>query len=148
MADFDQLMAQKDYPAIDARSSEFTSTVLQDSQRQQQLRVALRIAADAKGAISQASAKQSTGDIDGAWEIVQRALTEWPESIELNKIRGDLADKAGTFALAIGKAQEAENQQELGLSLSWYSVAQHLYPGSTLAKEGISRLSNAILNKN
>jgi hypothetical protein len=67
--------------------------------------------------------------------------------VKLNSLRADLAGKAADFVSAINKAQEAENRQEYGFSLTWYAVAQQTYPASQIANSAIERISKEIMDK-
>ena len=143
---FDRLLAQRDFSGVYDQRSEFAAALADDQSRLKQLEAAIKMVDEERVAIEKAKALQSTGDIDGAWEIIEVAVSQWPENVELIKMRGDLSDGAADFALAIGKAQYAESQDELGYSLSWYAVAQHDYPVSAIARDGIARLTKEILD--
>ena len=57
----------------------------------------------------------------------------------------ELSGRASDFVAAIDKARDAEAKRNFGYSLTWYLNAQHLYPPSALANDGIQRLSNLLL---
>jgi hypothetical protein len=147
LGDFDQLTAEHDYVAISDNRMEFFSAISNDTKRQQQLKDALEKVNAADAAVEKANVMKSHGDVDGAWEIIQLAIQEWPDNVRLNKLRGELADKAADFVSAIHKAQEAESRRELGYSLTWYAIAQHDYSASVFAAQAIPRVSKSILER-
>jgi tetratricopeptide (TPR) repeat protein len=144
---FDRLLAERDFPGVYIQRSEFANALTDDSSRSNQLEAAVKKVDAERSALEKAKALQATGDVNGAWETIEVAVANWPENVELIKMRGTLSDGAAEFARAIGRAQYAESQNELGYSLSWYAVAQHNYPVSALARDGIARLTKQILGR-
>ena len=147
LAEFDRLVAENNYQAIFDRQLAFAPAMKNDPKRQEQLKAALEKVKIVETAVEKATLMQSNGDVDGAWETVQLAIKDLPLDVKLNSLRGDLAAKGADFVSAISKAQDAENKQELGFSLSWYAIAQRSYPASQIANAAIDRLSKEILAK-
>lgn len=145
LEDFDRLVAENNYQAIYDKQLAFAPAMKDDKKRQDQLKSALEKVRVVETAVEKASLMQSNGDFDGAWETVQLAIKDLPEDVKLNSLRGDLAAKGADFVSAISKAQDAENKQELGFSLSWYAIAQRYYPASQIANQAIDRISKTIL---
>jgi len=100
----------------------------------------------AEEAEEKANAMVMAGDVDGAWETVETASKDWPDDVKLNKMLADLSERGADFVSAVNKAREAESKKELGYSLTWYVNAQGLYPASTIANDGIDRVSKLILS--
>jgi tetratricopeptide (TPR) repeat protein len=147
LGEFDRLVAENNYRSIYDKQLVFAPAMKDDPKRQDQLKEALAKVQLAETAVEKATLMQSNGDIDGAWETVQLAVKDLPDDVKLNSLRADLAEKGADFVSAISKAQDAENKQELGYSLSWYAIAQRYYPASQIANEAIDRISKAILAK-
>ena len=147
LEDFDRLASENNYRAIYDKQLLFAPAMKDDVKRQDQLKAALGKVKIAETAIEKATLMQSNGDVNGAWETVQFAIKDLPDDNKLNSIRADLAGKSAEFVSAINKAQDAEIRQELGFSLSWYAVAQRIYPASQIANQAIDRLSKTILIK-
>jgi tetratricopeptide (TPR) repeat protein len=143
---FDRHLAQRDFQDVYDKRSELAIALTDDPSRSKQLKAAIEMVQEERAAVEKAKALQATGDVDGAWETIHVAFALWPENVELIKMRSTLSDGAVEFARAIGKAQSAESQRQLGYSLSWYAVALHDYPLSTLARDGIARLTKEILD--
>jgi hypothetical protein len=144
--DFDRLEKDQNYREIFDRQLEFALAVKGDSTREQQLKDALEKVGKAKVAEEKANALVMNGDVDGAWETVQAAVKDWPDDTKLNKLLADLSGRSADFVSALNKAREAEAKKEYGFSLSWYVTAQGLYPPSSIANDGIDRLSKLILS--
>jgi lipopolysaccharide biosynthesis regulator YciM len=140
-------VAENNYWAIYDKQIAFAPAMKDDAKRQDQLKTALDKVKTAETAIEKATLMQSNGDVDGAWETVQLAVKSLPDDIKLNSLRGDLAGKGAEFVSAINKAEDAENKQEYGYSLSWYAVAQRRYPASEIANQAIDRITKLILAK-
>ena len=69
-----------------------------------------------------------------------------PNDNKLNRQLADLAGRASDFVAAVDKAREAEAKKNIGYSLTWYLNAQHIYPPSVIANDGIDRLSKILLS--
>jgi hypothetical protein len=147
LEEFDRLVAEDNYQAIFDQQLAFAPAMKDDLKRQGQLKAALEKVKIVETAVEKATLMESNGDVDGAWETVQLAVKDLPLDVKLNSLRGDLAAKGADFVSAISKAQDAENKQELGYSLSWYAIAQRSYPASQIANQAIDRISKAILTK-
>ena len=145
-SDFDRLEQDQNYRAIFDRKLEFALAVKGDSTREQQLKDALEKVEKAEEAEEKANAMVLAGDVDGAWETVEIAAKDWPDDVKLNKMLADLSERGADFVSALNKAQDAESKKELGYSLTWYVNAQGLYPASTIANDGIDRVSKLILS--
>jgi hypothetical protein len=144
--DFDRLEQDQNFRAIFDRKLEFALAVKGDTTREQQLKDALEKVEKAEEAEQKANAMVMAGDVDGAWETVEIASKDWPDDVKLNKLLADLSERGADFVSALNKAQEAESKKELGYSLTWYVNAQGLYPASTIANDGIDRVSKLILS--
>ncbi len=144
--DFDRLEKDANYRAIFDRKLEFALAVKDDTARQQQLKDALEKVEKAEEAEQKANAMAIAGDVDGAWETVETAVNNWPDDVKLNKLLAQFSERGADFVSAVNKAREAESKKELGYSLTWYVNAQSLYPASTIANDGIDRISKLVLS--
>ena len=144
--DFDRMEQDQNYRGIFDKKLEFAIAVKGDATREQQLKDALEKVEKAEEAEQKANAMVMAGDIDGAWETVDLASKDWPDDVKLNKLLADLSERGADFVSALNKASEAESKKELGYSLTWYVNAQGLYPASSIANDGIDRVSKLILS--
>ena len=146
VAEFDRLIQEQNYRAIYDKQLAFAPAVQGDAPREEQLKTALEKVQKAEMASEKANALILNGDVDGAWETVSQASKDWPDDNKLNKLLADLSGRATDFVTAINKARDAEAKKNIGYSLSWYLNAQHLYPPSLIANDGIDRLSKQLLS--
>jgi hypothetical protein len=144
--DFDRMVQDQNLRGIFDRKLEFAIAVKGDTTREQQLKDALEKVEKAEEAIQKADAMVLAGDVDGAWETIKLATNDWPDDNKLNKMLADLSERGADFVSALNKAQEAESKKELGYSLTWYVNAQGYYPASSIANDGIQRVSKMILS--
>jgi tetratricopeptide (TPR) repeat protein len=145
VTEFDRLEQEQNYRAIFDKQLVFAPAVHGDAQREDQLKAALEKVQKSEAASEKANALVLNGDVYGAWETIQAAAKDWPDDNKLNKQLADLSGRATDFVAAINKARDAEAKKNIGFSLTWYLNAQHIYPPSTIANDGIDRLSKLLL---
>ena len=143
--DFDRLVQDQNWREIFAQQLAFALAVKGDSTREQQLKDAIMKVESAEMASEKANLLVMNGDVDGAWETIEAAAKDWPDDVKLNKLLASLSERSADFVSAINSARDAEAKKEFGYSLTWYVNAQSIYPGSTIANDGIDRLSKQIL---
>ena len=145
-SEFDRLVKEQNYREIFDKQLAFATAVRGDATRVQQLKDALTTVQKAEMASGKASMLVMNGDVDGAWETIELAAKDWPDDTKLNKLLASLSERSADFVSAVNKARDAEAKKELGYSLTWYVNAQSIYPASTIAHEGIDRVSKLILS--
>jgi tetratricopeptide (TPR) repeat protein len=146
VTEFDRLIQDQNYRAIFDKQLVFAPAIHGDTQREDQLKTALEKVAKAETASEKANALVLNGDVYGAWEAVQQAAKDWPDDNKLNRQLADLSGRATDFVAAVNKARDAEAKKNIGYSLTWYLNAQHIYPPSSIANDGIDRLSKVLLS--
>jgi len=146
VAEFDRLVQEGNDRVIFDRQLVFAPAIQGDVPREEQLKAALRRVQKAEAASQKADALVLNGDVYGAWETVQQAVKDWPDDSKLNKQLADLAGRAVDFVEAVNRAREAEARKNFGYGLTWYLNAQHIYPPSIFANDGIDRLSKLLLS--
>ena len=146
VTEFDRLVQDQNYRGIFDKQLAFAPAIQGDAQREGQLKNALEKVQKAEMASEKANTLIMNGDVDGAWETINQASKEWPDDNKLNRLLADLSGRATDFVAAVNKARDAEAKKNVGYSLSWYLNAQHLYPPSMIANEGITRLSKQLLS--
>jgi hypothetical protein len=144
--EFDQLVHDQNYRKIFENQLAFAAAVKGDTTREQQLKDALEKVQKAEMASEKANLLVMNGDIAGAWETIELATKDLPDDMKLNKLLASLSGRSADFVSALDKAREAEVKKELGYSLTWYVNAQSFYPASTIANDGIERISKQLLN--
>lgn len=146
VTEFDRLIQEQNYRAIFDKQLAFAPAIHGDAQREGQLKTALEKVQKAEMASEKANELILNGDVNGAWETITQASKEWPDDNKLNKLLADLSGRATDFVAAVNKARDAEAKKNVGYSLTWYLNAQHIYPPSMIANEGIDRLSKQLLS--
>jgi hypothetical protein len=145
LADFDQLLSQGNIRQIYNDKLRFIVAVSTSPERQAKLKKVLDDMQTIETAIARAEELKRRGDSIGAWEAVERASQQFPDDIELNRLRGSLSSEAARFVQCLKTAQQLEAQGQTGASLAWYLKAQRLSPFSDFAREGVERLSKKIM---
>src|SRR4029077_6051457 len=142
LVDFDQLLSQKNYRQILDDKMRFIAATAMYPQKQEQLRKVLEDMQAIETSIIQAQEIEKRGDYAGAWESAEKAFRNFPDDNKLNQVRANLTTKAADFVHAIRQAEELEQKEQPGSSLSWYLKAQSEYPGSEFARQGVDRSSH------
>jgi hypothetical protein len=145
LVDFDQLLSQKNYRQILDDRMRFIAATAMYPERQEQLRKVLENMQVIETSIIQAQEIEKRGDYAGAWESAEKAFRNFPDDNKLNQVRANLTTKAADFVHAIRQAEELEQKEQPGSSLSWYLKAQNEYPASEFARQGVNRLTKQIL---
>jgi tetratricopeptide (TPR) repeat protein len=145
LAEFDRLVEEQNDRAICEKQLVFAPAVQGDPAREDELKSALEKVQKAESASEKANALVLAGDVYGAWETLQQAVKDWPDDNDLNRQLTELTGRASDFVAAINRARDAEARRNFGYSLTWYLNAQHIYPPSAIANDGIQRLSNVLL---
>jgi hypothetical protein len=145
LVDFDQLLSQKNYRQILDDKMRFIAATAMYPERQEQLRKVLEDMQVIETSIIQAQEIEKRGDYAGAWESAEKAFRNFPDDNKLNQVRANLTTKAADFVHAIRQAEELEQKEQPGSSLSWYLKAQSEYPASEFARQGVDRLTKQIL---
>ena len=143
--DFDQLLSQKNYRQILDDRMRFIAATAMYPEKQGQLRKVLEDMQVIETSIIQAQEIEKRGDYAGAWESAEKAFRNFPDDNKLNQVRANLTTKAADFVHAIRQAEELEQKEQPGSSLSWYLKAQNEYPASEFARQGVNRLTKQIL---
>jgi len=144
--EFDRLVKEQNYRQVFDKQLAFAAAVQGDMAREEQMKTALEKVKKAEMASEKANMLVMNGDVNGAWETVELATKDWPDDEKLNKLLANLSGRSADFVSALNKARDAESKKELGYSLTWFVTAQNYYPASTIANDGIDRISKLILS--
>ena len=143
--DFDRLFAQKNYRQIFDDKVRYIAATAMFPDRQEKLKTILDRVQGAEAALLRATELAKRGDPAGAWESVEHGFSDYPDDPKLNQARADFTTQAAEFVRSVRTAQEMERKQQVGSSLAWYLRALQDYPNSEIAREGIDRISSAIV---
>lgn len=148
MNDFDHLLQQKNYRAIDQDKGRFLIATANSPDRQKQLEKVITDMATINLTIQKAEAIAKRGDKYGAWETIESIYKDYPDDNQLNQQRATLTTEASDLVKSLSQAKKLEESNQPGSSLAWYLRAQHIYPSSDFAQEGIARLINQLFPGN
>ncbi len=94
--------------------------------------------------LKEAETFYNRGHAAAAWELVDIAIKQQPNSLELAQAKALYSGKAAKFANTIGKAQDYESLSAVSAqALTWYLMAEAIHPDSQYAREGIDRVITA-----
>ncbi len=145
--DFDRLMKQKNYRAIFTDRFRFAAALAMDEQRNAEFLEIMKRMEIIETALSQAQELSRLANHYGAWELLEKTYRQYPEDMELNRMRSDFAVKVTDFGQAIAEAEQATQQGDRWKALICYLRAREIYPMSTLATEEIPQCAETILIK-
>jgi hypothetical protein len=145
LVDMDRLLSQKNYRQVFEDRVKFIAATALYPDKQEKLRQVLEQMQLVEGAIIRANEVAKRGDYDGAWESVERMYQQFSDDSKLNQVRADFTTQAADLVKSLRKAQELEQKKQVGAGLAWYLKAQQIYPPSEYARDGITRLTKAIL---
>jgi hypothetical protein len=143
--DLDALIGQKNYRQIFLDQARFIAAVAGNADYEAKLKPLLENMSKVQMVLVQSDKLAETGDRFGAWELVESMRQEFPADPEINSRRAALAAGVSELASALSRAESHEQQRQTGSSLAWYLKARKVYPPSRFARQGIDRLSVALL---
>jgi hypothetical protein len=144
--DFDRLLANGEFRSIFNDRFRFAAALHGDAERTKKFTDIMKRMEQIETAIAQSRELERTKNDLGAWEIVERAYRAFPDDLQINRARSDLAVKASAFASLIAKADVEERQGQRVGALLAYLDAKEKYPASYFADDGIVRLTTDILD--
>ena len=144
LIDLDQLISQRNYRQIYDDKMRFIAASAMYPDRQEQLKKVLEQMQVIEGSIIQANEIAKRGDYAGAWETVEKVFKKFPDDSKLNQLRATLTTQAADFVRTLRTAEQLEQKEQIGSSLAWFLKAQHIYPASDFARDGINRLVEEI----
>lgn len=143
--ELDSLIAQKNYREIFREQTKYSGAVLGRPEYESKLKDVLGEVSKVELVVLAADELVKAGDKCGAWERLEQISKGFPDDNEVNRRRADLARDNPAFISAVSEARRHEDNNRLGISLSYYLKAERLYPGSLFAREGITRIADRIL---
>ena len=144
--DFDRFIRQQDYRAIFNDRFRFAAALALDGERNDAFLDIMKRMERIESAMAQASELSRIDNAFGAWEVLERVYREYPEDMELNRMRGDFAVKASVFASLIARSEAAWRERDASRALFAYLEARELYPASFFVEEGIDRAVTKIMS--
>ena len=143
--DFDRLFAEQNYREVFRRRFEFGPAIDGDADRTAKFRQVMENITAIETAMKGAERMASINQNYAAWEELSAVRDRFPDDPNLSQFIADLAPQVADFTSALKEGHDHEREGNIGSALSWYYKAQHLYPLSKKADEGIKRLVQTAL---
>jgi hypothetical protein len=146
LAELDQLISHKNFSRIGREAGRFLAAAQTATpERRAKLLEILEQVKSIESSITRAQEFSKKGDYSGAWESLDQPARNFPDELEINRLRSEYAIKAPAFVSAIENGRKSEDRSQLAVSLSWYLKAQRLYPGSEIALQAQTRIAPLLL---
>jgi hypothetical protein len=145
--DFDRLLAEGNFREIARRQYEIAPTIQGDAKREEAFKQIVTNLTKIETALSKAAEFSKIGQDYAAWEQLAELRESFPDDPKLGRELELLAPKVADFTRALDKAKQFENRnpKQIGSAISWYLKARSIYPQSTLAESGTTRLTKEVL---
>lgn len=143
--DFDRLISNGELRSIFKDRFRYAAALHSDTERNKLFTDVMKRMEQIETALAQSQELQRTKNDLGAWEIVERAYRAFPDDLQINRARSDLAVKASSFAALVARAEAEEKSGQRVSALLAYLDAKEKYPASYFADDGITRLTGEIL---
>ena len=145
LLEFDQLISQKNYRQIWNDKFRFGAAVAVNPDRKQTMEKVMKDMETIEAALMRAEEMSRTGNHAGAWEGLERTMSEFSNDTKLSHEHASMTVRASNFVNVIHSAEELEKRDQIGSSLAHYLKAQKIYPASDFARDGIARLVKLVL---
>lgn len=145
--DFDRLVSEGNFREIARRQYEIAPSIMGDAKREEAFKEIMGNLTKIEAALGKAAEFSRIGQSYAAWEQLAELRSSFPDDPKLGREMELLAPKVADFTLSIEKATEFEKRADVqvGSALSWYLKARSIHPQSTIAADGVKRLSAKIL---
>ena len=145
LLEFDQLMSQQNFRQIWNDKVRFIAAVAVNPDRKTSLEKVMKNMETIEASLMRAEEMSRTGNHAGAWEGLDRVMTEFPNDTKLSHEHANMTTRASEFVNVIHSAEELEKHEQVGSSLARFLKAQKIYPASDFARDGIARLVKQVL---
>jgi hypothetical protein len=95
--------------------------------------------------VAQGAEALKQGDAYVAWELLAEAAKFGPDDAPMNRARAELAPRVADFVVCLDRAERRVEQAQYAGALAAYLAAQDIYPASRMCREGIERVSAALM---
>lgn len=145
--DFDRLLSEQNFREIFRRQYEFAPVVQDDPGRSDAFRQIVENITTIEATLGKANEFSKMGHDYAAWEQLAELREKFPDDPKLGRELEMLAPKVADFTKALDRARQYEQREprQVGSALAWFLKARGIYPRSTMAEAGISRMLDEIL---
>ncbi|MBW8782894.1 MAG: hypothetical protein JF599_13545 [Verrucomicrobia bacterium] len=144
---FDDAYKREDFRRIYEKRAELAVAFLSDAVRGPQLKGVIDRMARVEIYLAQEQELLAQNNAFSAWESLVAATAFVPNDVELNQRMAQLAPRVADFVGRLDQGRRYENDKRFAASLTSYLAAQDLYPASQLARLGLARVTEAIMDQ-
>lgn len=144
--EFDRLYAAHRIREIEQQRFRLESALDDLPARSAQLKEILDEGSKIRDGMKRARQLVDLGNRVGAWELSQTLCLRYPDQENLLAFQQEMLSGLEPLAEGLAKAARIE-QLSPGVALGLYLNLQHRYPQSTLAEEGVTRVSHVLLKE-
>jgi tetratricopeptide (TPR) repeat protein len=142
---FDDLYQRGDYRGIYARRMDLGFALAEDGVRRPLLMKVVEQVSTIDLLLAQGAEALKQGDAYVAWELLAEAAKFGPDDAPMNRARAELAPRVADFVVCLNRAERRVEQAQHAGALAAYLAAQDIYPASRMCREGIERVSTALM---
>ena len=142
---FDDLYQRGDYRAIYDRRMDLGFALAEDGARRPLLMKVVEQVSTIDLLVAQSDEALKQGDAYVAWELLAEAAKFGPDDAPMNRARAELAPRVADFVVCLDRAQRQAKAAQHAGALAAYLAAQDIYPASRMCREGIERVSTALM---
>jgi len=143
---FDDLYKRMDRRGIYERRMDLGFALADDTQRRPLLMEVVEQVARIDLLVNQSKELVKQGEAYAAWELLVEAAKIDPSDGPMNQARAELASRVADFVLQIDRAERLAEDGYYAGSLAAYLAAQDIYPVSRLCRQGIQRVTSALMS--
>ncbi len=144
---FDEQYARRQFRQIFDRRSELLPGVFGDEERSDKMREVMDNVGRIDMLLAQSGEMVAQENPFGAWEMLAAAAKIDPNDVLLNQERARLAPRVASFAGVLDSAGRHEAEENFAVSLAQYLKVREIYPASRLAREGIARVGEKLMDR-
>lgn len=144
---FDDAFKRDDFRRIYERRAELAVAFLNDNVRGPQLKAVIDRMARVEIYLAQTEELLAQNNAYSAWEALAAATAFAPDDVLLNQRMAQLAPRVAEFVGRLDQAKRYESEERYAASLTQFLAAQDIHPASQIARVGLTRVSESIMDR-
>lgn len=144
---FDEAFKRDDFRRIYERRAELAVAFLNDNVRGPQLKAVIDRMSRVEIYLAQTEELLAQNNAYSAWEALVAATGFAPNDVLLNQRMAQLAPRVAEFVGRLDQAKRYEAEQRYAASLTQFLAAQDIHPASQIARIGLTRVSESIMDR-
>lgn len=144
---FDDQYSRGQYRQIFERRNDLLPGVFGDENRSEQMRQVMDSVGRVDMLLAQSREMLAQDNPYAAWEILSAASEIDADDLVLNREKAQLAPRVASFVEVLDRADRQEREKQYAASLSQYLKVRDIYPASRLARKGIERVGQKLMDE-